>query len=148
MARVFDAIQNRLGTLRGNDITQARRLVTAIDQAQRIAQRISTTTGRLPYRGEVPALPGTTGSDSGQMTYTTIVIAPDGITGRESTTPVVFTSDRVLSLSEVQAQALATLGRGEVADQYKSRVPGLERNADLEVRLISVYRGTLHVRSR
>lgn len=145
MARVFEAFESRVGTLKGNDRPLARRIIRAVDAAQRVAARITNAEGRLPYRGEIPVLPGTRTDHTGMYTYTVIVIDPNGLGGRESTTPVVFTSDRILSIDAVQAQALRTLGRGEVADQYQSRVPGLMREQDLEYRLISVYRGLLHV---
>lgn len=142
---VRQAVESRLGTLSPSDRGLVTRIARAIDSAQRIAARITNQTGRLPYPGEVPVMPGTVGAGEGGYTYVTVISDPFRDTHRGSSVRVVFHSDRILTASEARRAALAAMSRGQVAEGSAGKVPGLQALPDPDFTLISVYRGTLNV---
>lgn len=141
--------EERNRPLAGRERSELRQIIRSVDQAQRIARRIDNdqTAGnsRLPRPGEVGRLPGT-GSRGGDVyTYTVVIDLHTPQAGVRDSFTHVITSPDLLPGEDIRAMAVQAAQRGEVQGRltYPTRMPGVR--VDFDVRIISVYRGSLSV---
>lgn len=135
-----------------HEIREFRRMIDAVDAAQRIARRLdgpdAIPARRLPRLGEVGRLPGTGNLGGDRLTYTVRVRTFDSSSDGRNSLMVVIRSDEVLSGAEVRGRAIQAVEQGTAVtrNSYRTANPTIVRHDSVEV--VSVYKGDLRVARR
>lgn len=148
MQQILDRFDARVRTLTPAERAEMRRIITAVDQAQRLAARLDNPgapNGPRPIKpGEVGRLPGTGNRGGDSYTYTVRIRTVDSAGDGRNSFLVVIHSDSLLSGAEVRAQAIAAVETGSAATRMSYRAGNPTQVIPSEVVIVSVYRGSVN----
>ena len=149
---IVDEFERRSKPLSRAERDEMRRVVDAVNQAQRVAGRLDNADRpnhpRMPKPGEVGRLPGTGNAGGDRYTYTVLVHTSDMSADGRSSMMVVVESDELLPGSEVRARAIEMVEMGTAVTRSSYRSANPRMVIPTQVTVVSVYRGSLNAPRR